>query len=190
MTEKNCDKDSFSQHAAEVSDLAEDQEAKYCLILISSPTQQRAIFFTSATQQEYWYNTIQKAQGFDPEHHIEQYESLGPLGEGSFGIVVLSQHRYSGAKVAIKIISKARIENTFKVNGQDFQELEILDEVTNSECPNILELIESFEDKEHYYIVTKFMPAGDLYNFLSKQKSLPLNENLTRRLILQVCKGV
>ena len=51
-------------------------------------------------------------------------------------------------------------------------------------CPNVLELIETFQDNDHYYVVTKFMPAGDLFNFISKQETLPLNEDLTRRLIV------
>ena len=92
---------------------------------------------------------------------------MGPLGEGAFGLVVLSQHKYSGVKVAIKIISKGKIDRAFKVNDQVFQELKIMEEVSCGECPNILELIESFEDKDCFYIVTKFMPGGDLFNFIS-----------------------
>lgn len=33
---------------------------------------------------------------------------------------------------------------------------------------NILELIEYFEDVDTLYIVTKFMPAGDLLNYVIK----------------------
>ena len=63
-------------------------------------------------------------------------------------------------------------------------------EVNSHSCPNILELIETFEDNDCYYVVTKFMPAGDLFNFISKQETVPLNENITRRIIGQVCKGI
>ena len=31
-----------------------------------------------------------------------------------------------------------------------------MDEVSRGQCPNMLELVESFEDATHYYIVTKF----------------------------------
>ena len=34
----------------------------------------------------------------------------------------------------------------------------------------MLKLVESFEDTEHYFLVTQFMPAGDLMNYLVKQK--------------------
>ena len=101
------------QHAAASQT---EHEVPYCLILISSPTQQRVIYFSSAEAQVHWHREILRAQGFDPEHRIEQYESLGPLGEGAFGLVVLSQHKYSGVKVAVKIIGKGKIDRAFKNN--------------------------------------------------------------------------
>lgn len=52
---------------------------------------------------------------------------------------------------------------------EPFQELEILRECTETRCLNILEHIETFEDAEHYFVVTKFMPAGDLLNYVMKQ---------------------
>ena len=52
---------------------------------------------------------------------------------------------------------------------EPFQELEILRECTETRCMNILEHIETFQDAEHYFVVTKFMPAGDLLNYVMKQ---------------------
>ena len=43
-----------------------------------------------------------------------------------------------------------------------------MQELSCSNCPNMLELIESFEDNDCFYVVTKFMLAGDLFNFISK----------------------
>ena len=93
------------------------QDAVYCLLMISSPTQQRAIYFTSEEAQMHWHGEILRAQGFTTEHRIDQYESLGPLGEGAFGLVVLSKHKYSDVKVAIKIISKGKIDRAFKATN-------------------------------------------------------------------------
>ena len=47
--------------------------------------------------------------------------------------------------------------------------MDILRECTETRCLNILELIETFQDAEHFYVVTKFMPAGDLLNYVMKQ---------------------
>jgi len=99
---------------------------------------------------------------------MDQYEPLAKLGEGSFGQVILAKHKFSGAKVAIKVINK---ENTAKMfSGQMGQtgEVQIMQEC-NSDTSYILEMIESFEDAEAIYVVTKYMPAGDLLNYLVKQ---------------------
>jgi serine/threonine protein kinase len=85
-----------------------------------------------------------------------QYEPLSKLGSGSFGTVVLSQHNYSGVKVAIKQVDKKVIDKSFTLNGQKFCELQIMEEVSRGQCANMLELVESFEDATHFYIVTKF----------------------------------
>ena len=46
--------------------------------------------------------------------------------------------------------------------------------MTNSD--NILRTLESFEDSEFYYIVTEYMPAGDLFKYICNQPDQPLDE--------------
>jgi serine/threonine protein kinase len=38
-------------------------------------------------------------------------------------------------------------------------------------CKNLLELVEVFEDNEAYYVVTKLMPHGDLFNYICQHES-------------------
>ena len=45
-------------------------------------------------------------------------------------------------------------------------------------------MTESFEDDMNVYVVTHFMPAGDMYNYLVKQPSQPLPECQGRKIIL------
>ena len=71
-----------------------------------------------------------------------------------------------------------------------FEELQIIHEIAKSNSPNIIELIETFEDNDCYYVVTKFMQAGDLFNYITKQQETPLRESFTKKLIYQVCQGV
>ena len=54
---------------------------------------------------------------------------------------------------------------------------------------NILEYVESFEDDNSYYIVMKYMPAGDLYKYLQLINE-PLDEDHAKRIIRQVAKGI
>lgn len=56
-----------------------------------------------------WHNEILCAQGFPEEKRLDQYEVIGKLGEGSFGVVFLAQHKFSKVNVAIKLMNKANI---------------------------------------------------------------------------------
>lgn len=87
-------------------------------------------------------------------------------------------------------MNKALIERTFAQNGQEFQELEILRECTRTLRLNILEHVETFQDAVNYYVVSKFMPAGDLLNYLMKQPVQPLQESHAQQIIIQVAIGI
>jgi len=93
-------------------------------------------------------------------------------------------------KVAIKLMAKQTINRVFTSNGQAFSELEVIQECSLAGCPNILEFIEAFEDSQYLYIVTKFMPAGDLLNYLMKQPIQPLPESHAKKIIRDVAKGL
>ena len=43
-----------------------------------------------------------------------------------------------------------------------------MEECTRAQRSTILPMIENFEDAQVLYIVTKFLPAGDLLNYLIK----------------------
>ena len=162
---------------------------EFCLMLISSATQQRSIYFDTKESLTQCHEKILGGQGF-LNTRIEQYEPIGKLGAGSFGTVMLVKHKNSDIKFAVKIIGKTKIDKAFKGNGQVFQELEIMEELARENCENILEVIETFEDDESYYVVTKLMAAGDLFNYICLQPTQPLEEDLTKKIIRQVATGV
>ena len=115
------------------------------------------------------HQAILLKQGITSENKFDQYVAQGKLGKGSFGVVVLAQHRFSKVKVAIKVVDKSKIVRHFTTHGQMFQELEVLKLCTYGQCQSVLPLIEHFEDTHYLYIVTKFMPGGDLLNYLMHQ---------------------
>jgi serine/threonine protein kinase len=87
------------------------------LLLITSSAQQRTVFFDDRSLLSYWHGEILRQQGFAGNDRINQYIALGKLGEGSFGTVILSVHRFSNIKVALKIMNKDAITRTFINNN-------------------------------------------------------------------------
>lgn len=80
--------------------------------------------------------------------------------------MILARHSLSKALVAIKSISKSKIDSTFGKNGASFNELELMDEVCRGQVPNMLPMIESFESDTTYFIVTKYLHHGDLTGYM------------------------
>ena len=66
------------------------------------------------------------------------------LGEGSFGSVCLAKHKLSQTSVAIKIIEKARIDETFTKHGEKFSEEDIMRDCCETKSVNVLQFIEGF----------------------------------------------
>lgn len=159
----------------------------FCLLLVSSAEKQREIYFESEEALKHWHSEILTAQGFS-ENRLAQYNSIKTLGEGSFGKVILAEHVHTNVKVAIKVISKKTIKETFEANNTAFEEVEIMEALSDSE--NVLKIIESFEDDEAIYAVTRFMNAGTLFDYLVKQKTQPLTEEHTKEIIRQVATGL
>ena len=56
-----------------------------------------------------------------------------------------------------------------------------MDELCRGQVRNVIFLVDSFEDTDHYFTVTKHMPHGDLLNyFIHACKTAPLGEDAVR----------
>lgn len=64
-------------------------------------------------------------------------------------------------------------------------EIEILKVVGNH--PNVIKLIEYFEDQQYFYLVLEYVQGKDLFNFISNNK---LEEKHVSYLFKQIVKGI
>ena len=87
----------------------------------------------------------------------KKYKILSKLGSGSFGNVYLAQNRYTKEKVAMKIIKKANKD--LLSDGEIKDEIDILKTL---EHPDIVRIIESFNTKDSYVLVTEYCEGGEL----------------------------
>lgn len=95
----------------------------------------------------------------------KEYEFLNTLGAGSFGTVRKAIQKPTGREVAIKIILKSRLHGHLEVVEREINLLGSL------KHPHIVELIDSFQTKHNFYIVTQLATGGELFDRLVQKTS-------------------
>ena len=98
-------------------------------------------------------------QGLEPEPKLNDFIVLQQLGSGSFGHVILVQHKITQAKHAIKAIVK-RIGANIKEMPYFIREIEIMYRVHH---PNVVKLFGHFEDNNYCYFIMEYIPGGNIY---------------------------
>ena len=106
------------------------------------------------------------------------------MGKGKFGIVREGVHKKTGKKVAVKVMKKSMMSQ------QDLelvrQEIEIL---KMCQHPNIIRMLDVFENIDHIYIVMENLDGGDLFSFLEKRK-FKLPEQRAAKIVHSLAAGV
>lgn len=93
----------------------------------------------------------------------DEYNILGPLGEGGYGEVYLVCHIKMKLKRAMKVIPV----NSKNEEEKTDEEIELL---KNLDHPNIVKLFEYFCDSEKYYLITEYCKGGDLFDLIKTKK--------------------
>lgn len=121
-----------------------------------------------------------------------RYETLSALNHGSFGMVFMARDLLSGNLVALKCLTKDTAANAycfpsgFAVDDRS-EELKI--HLRIGSHPNIVNLLHSFETKNHAYLVLEFCSNGDLYEAIRLGKG-PLETQHVRDLMLELVDAV
>ena len=103
----------------------------------------------------------------------------------------MAKHKNSGFVVVIKILNKCNIERTFTKMKEEYSELSIMKQVCRGQALNMLELVDSFEDNEFQYAVTKHIPDGDLHRYVLKNwRYCPVPEKVTKMIMKQIVKAI
>ena len=100
--------------------------------------------------------------GFESEPEMADFNVLKELGEGSFGKVLLVQHKKTNAKYALKVVDKQHVLT--EPNKSSFlREVEINYKINH---PNIVKLFGHFEDNECCYLLMEYIGGGDLFSYI------------------------
>ena len=96
----------------------------------------------------------------------KKYEILSKLGCGSFGNVYLARNKFTDEKVALKQIKKSSAN--LLSDGEIKDEIEILKKLDH---PDIVRIIESFNTRNSYILITEYCEEGELFDQVKNQLS-------------------
>lgn len=81
------------------------------------------------------------------------------LGSGAFSVVKLAVNKTTNQNTAVKIIDKKKLSRDDEASLM--LEIEILGSLDH---PNIIKLIETFDEGNEFYIVTELVEGGELFD--------------------------
>lgn len=111
-----------------------------------------------------------------------QYEVIGIVGEGAYGIVYKCKNKETGEFVAIKKFKEIQDDIVKKTMAR---ELRVLKMVKND---NIVEYKGAFKRKENLFLVFEYVEKNLLELLQEHQKGL--EPNLIKKIIFQLCKAI
>ena len=103
-------------------------------------------------------------KGLESEPKITDFTLIKELGVGSFGRVLLVQHKVTQAQYAIKAIDKRNKENLEEM-PYFRREIEIMYRIHH---PNVVKLFGHFEDNTYCYFIMEYIPGGNIYSLVPK----------------------
>jgi serine/threonine protein kinase len=107
-------------------------------------------------------------------HHktsvLETYRILGELGRGAFGVVEKVEHLKTHKHYAMKTV-------TFSTGSKRHEFEKEMDILRVLHHPNIVRMLETFEDDHHFYIIMELSPGGTVSGIPSSKTPLLCGTN-------------
>ena len=108
----------------------------------------------------------------DEPQLLENYNFIKTIGEGTFGKVKLAIHKPTNEEVAIKILEKSKIKKQKELERIE-KEIKYMKMLNH---PNIVKIYEIIEDNNNFYISMEYVPGGELFTYIVKNKHLDEKE--------------
>ena len=89
------------------------------------------------------------------------------LGDGAFGQVYQVTNKRSGQVRACKTIEKSATSLEDQIAFKN--EVKILRDIDH---PNVIKILEFFEEEKHFHIVTELCTGGELFDYIISQGNL------------------
>lgn len=115
----------------------------------------------------------------------DRFERLDQIGEGGMGVVFRAQDHHTGQLVAIKQLHPHIIDQDPDLVERFRREAEILRRLNH---PNIVQVIDTFEDAAQQFIVMEYVSGGSLRGLLDQEGAL--NVGRTLHILLEVADAL
>ena len=146
------------------------------------PSKERSFYCNSKEIHKNFIEKLKEAFGY--LNFFDYYEMLDDLGEGIFGSVKLGVEKKTKERVAIKIIKKKKA----KPSDIELVRTEI-DVMKLCHHPNVVHLLDHFENAEYIFIVMEYIRGGRLTDYM-KEKKFNFTEKRAAELIYEISIGV
>ncbi|KAI3384524.1 hypothetical protein SNEBB_003592 [Seison nebaliae] len=115
---------------------------------------------------------------------INFYEFYSTIDKGNFSLVKLARHSLLSHYVAVKVIDKEKLNK--EENERAYLEIESLKKL--QKVKEVIRLFQIMETPSMLYLVTEYLPNGNLFKYLCKNGRL--NEDDARKLFYNICRSV
>lgn len=119
-----------------------------------------------------------------PLTEVGDYIVQRDIGQGTFGVVKLGEHKITKQKVAIKVIAKSSIKNA-RARARVEQELRLLPLLDH---PHVVKVFDVIEDDERYMIIMEYLTGGELFQYIIKNRRV--NEREARFFFRQIVSAL
>jgi hypothetical protein len=153
----------------------------YCFQIVF-PSKHRNYYTSTKQIAEDFVINLKKGIGY--QNFFDFYEMLDDIGEGKFGLVKLGLHKSTQERVAIKIIKKS----SMKDNDAELVRTEI-DIMKLCHHPNVVRLLDHFENAEYIFIVMEYLSGGSLKDYFAKNR-FNFSEKRAAEVMFQIGLGI
>ena len=144
-----------------------------CLIIRVSSAQEAQQWCIALQTHTFQYTTIRLAD----------FDWITAIGKGASGKVFLVRDNRTNARLALKVIDKARVFRTQLTFQHVVNERLVLEMCSG--CPFLIQLRYAFQTDSHLYFATDFYDGGDVFSLLQSHRGR-LSEHHARRIIAEI----
>lgn len=145
----------------EETEVFQDELTLYPFTLVF-PHKTRTFYLIKVEERDKWVKVLKEVVGYSD--FFDFYEPGEIIGKGKFGVVKSALHIKTAKKVAVKILQKSEMLNRdLELQKREIEILKIC------QHPNIIRLLDIFENETTLFLVMEYLPGGDMFDYLQSR---------------------